>query len=126
MTQEEINEIYERLLELTRSGALRWSRTSDDDYSVSFSRSTVSVTRGVFAGDLGVCLSIYNDDGTMEAKAFRGAIPDRSSEVKEFVLDPTDLLDLVRDRVLKYTETSTNILDELRQLDVRQRERVAR
>jgi hypothetical protein len=71
-------------------------------------------------------MSIYNDNGVLVARAFAGAAPEPSSAVKQFDLDPTELLELVRDTIYKYEQTSTNLLEELRQLDGRQKERAAR
>ena len=114
MTQEEINEIYDRLLELTSKDAIRWKGRQHllygSDFSVTLSRSSIELDRK----DASTVLRIYNDEGLLVAQAVPADYQESISYgVKDFVLDASELYDLVEGKVYKYAETSKNILDEL-------------
>lgn len=120
MTEKEVQEIYNRLLEFTKDGAIQWKKTGDSEFTTNFSRSSVTVGRELdMVDDSPVVLKIFNDGGLMVALA--STDNDVTSilgetDVKEFILDPTELFNLVREKVYKYSETSENILNELRKL----------
>lgn len=123
MTEQEIQEIYNRLLELTKAEAITWKITGESEYSVNFSRSSVVLVKdslshpNVFSYLVPV-LRIYNQDGLLVAYAAPEDMG-RETEVKAFMFDPSELFNLVQNQVYKYSETSKNILDELKELDVR-------
>src|ERR1051325_1057469 len=117
MTEQEIQEIYNRLLELTKAQAIKWKKTGASEYSVSFSRSSIEIGKVYDYDSWPVVLKIYNQDGLPIAYAARVALDDAEMEVKEFRFDPAELFDIVQDQVHKYSETSKNILDELKELD---------
>lgn len=110
MTEEEVKEIYNRLLELTKAGSIRWKKTNDSEYTTSFSRSSVAVDKEAEAW-----MTIYNEDGLPIVYAGPRTV-DFPEPVKEFILDPSELFDLVEEKVYKHSETTKNILDELRKL----------
>lgn len=122
MTEQEVQEIYNRLLELTKAGKVQWKQTDEEEFTTNFSRSSVSVgiedisDGGQFDGEEAV-LRIYNDAGIVVAyaapKIGMGII---DPSVKEFRLNPVELFNLVQEKVYKYSETSENILSELRKL----------
>ncbi len=121
MTEEEVQEIYSRLLELTRAGAIQWKKTGEEEFTTSFVRSSVTIGKDYehFFDDLNEplkVLKIYNDDGLMVAYAAQRALEGEEEGVKAFILDPSELFDLVQGRVYKYSETTENILNELRKL----------
>jgi len=123
MTEQEVQEIYNRLLELTKAGKVKWEQTGENEFTINFSRSSVTVEvedisdGGQFDGGEPV-LKIYNDAGLVVAYAARkigvGVIDDPN--VQEFELNPSDLFNLVQEKVYKYSETTENILSELRKL----------
>jgi len=118
MTEKEVQEIYNTLLELTKAGAIQWKKTGEEEFTTNFSRSSVTVEIENNFNDGGqAVLKIYNDAGHLIAYAAHkigmGVV---GSEVKEFDLNPSDLFNLVEERVYKYSETSENILNELRKL----------
>ena len=121
MTEKEVQEIYNRLLELTKADKIQWKRTGDEEFITSFSRSSVTVemNRDFDPQGLGV-LKIFNDAGMMVAYAApeEGIV---EYGVKVFNLDPSELFGLIRDKVFKYSETSRSILDELEQLEFSQK-----
>lgn len=117
MTEKEIREIYDRLLDLTKSRAIRWKKTGESEYSVSFSRSSVTVERDHNYEELLIVLRIFNEEGLLVACAALDEL-DEEQEVKQFVFDPSELFNLVQDEVYKYSETSENILNELRELEL--------
>ena len=119
MTEQEVKEIYNRLLEFTKAGAIQWKKTGEEEFTTSFSRSSVTVEIEDTPVDQGgqAAFKIFNDAGIMVAYAGPMAgmgIVD--SAVKEFNLDPSELFNLVQEKVYKYSETSENILNELRKL----------
>jgi hypothetical protein len=119
MTEKEIREIYDRLLELTKSRAIRWKRSGYLEYSVSFSRSSVAVAFDDFDGHKSTVLKVFNEDGVLVACATtRSEIPELDEGVEQFTFDPSELFYLVQDEVYKYSETSENILNELRELEL--------
>lgn len=116
MTEQEFTEIYSDLLQLTKSKKIQWKRTNDDAYIVTFSRSSVSLGLDNEYGASEYYMRIYNEDGLLIVAA-PVARPDAYSDrVRQFSLDPSDLYRLVEAQIFKYSETSRNILDELRQL----------
>ncbi len=121
MTEKEVQEIYNRLLKLTKAGSIQWKRTGEEEFTTSFSRSsvTIEIDRDFDSGGLGV-LKIFNDAGMMVAFAApeEGIV---EYGVKVFNLDPSELFGLIRDKVFKYSETSRSILDELEQLEFSQK-----
>lgn len=116
MTEQEVQEIYNRLLELTKAGTIQWKKTGDEEFMTSFSRSsvTVGIDRGFSNGE--AVLEIYNDTGLRVAYAAPNPMGLTGPGVKEFELDPSELFNLVQEKIYRYTETSENILDELRKL----------
>ena len=120
MTEKEVQEIYSRLLELTKAGAIQWKKTGDLEFTTSFSRSSVTIEYDYnyeFANLDGPpkVLRIYNDDGVLVAYGSPEEL-DEEGGVQGFILDPSELFDLVREKVYKYSETTENILNELRKL----------
>jgi hypothetical protein len=117
MTEQEVQEIYDRLLELTKAGTIQWKNTGEWEFTTSFSRSSVTVEMEYILSEEGqAALKIYNDAGLMVAYAAPKPMGISGSGVKEFELDPSELFSLIQDKVYKYSETSENILDELRKL----------
>ena len=120
MTEEEVKEIYNRLLELTKAGTLQWKQTGESEFTTNFARASVTVRIGpdVF-GDSPIVLRIVNDSGVMVALASSNldiAEIIGGAFEKRFNLDVTELFNLVLERVYKYSETSEDILKELRKL----------
>lgn len=118
MTQQEVQEIYDRLLELTKAGAIQWKKSGEKEFTTSFSRSSVAI-EGDWSRSAGAfsALKIYNDDGIVVAYAVpTTVIANLSPGAKKFELNPHELYSLVQDKVYKYSETSENLLDELRHL----------
>lgn len=122
MTEKEVQEIYNRLLKLTKVGRIQWKKTGEEEFTTSFSRSSVIITKDHDYDDPPPILKIFNDDGIMVACA-APVEEDVTVEygVKEFNLDPSELFDLVQDEVYKYSETSRSILDELEELEFSQK-----
>lgn len=118
MTEKEVQEIYNRLLELTKTGAIQWKKTGEEEFTTSFSRSSVTVEVEYIFDQAGrVVLKIFNDAGLMVAyAASMTGMGNIGSAVKEFDLDPSELFNLVQEKVYKYSETSEDILNELRKL----------
>src|SRR5688572_29363307 len=117
MTENEIHEIYKRLLELTQLDALQWKKIGDSEFTASFPRSSVTIEQDYnydFDGPP-IVLKIYNNDGIMVACGSPNEL-DVEGGVKEFILDPSELFNLVQEKVYKYSETSQDILNELRKL----------
>ncbi len=118
MTEQEVKEIYNRLLELTRAGTILWKKTGEEEFTTSFSRSSVTIEIEDFFDQGGqAALKIFNDAGIMVAYAAPNiglGIVDPA--VKEFNLDPSELFSLVQEKVYKYSETTENILKELEKL----------
>jgi hypothetical protein len=118
MTEKEIREIYDRLLELTKSHAIRWKKTGGGEYSVSFSRSSVNIEKDYgYVDDVPIVLKIFNEEGLLVAYAATSELEEVEA-VKHFIFDPSELFNLVQDEVYKYSETSENILNELRELEL--------
>ena len=124
MTEQEVQEIYNRLLELTKAGKIRWEKTGEEEFTTNFSRSSVTVEIediGVVHGGQPV-LKIYNDAGRIVAyAAHKIGMGVTGSGVKEFNLNPSELYNLVEESVYKYAETSKSILDELKELELSQK-----
>jgi hypothetical protein len=119
MTEKEIREIYDRLLDLTKTRAIRWKKTEESEYMVSFSRSSVTVGKD-YDRDIEIeliALRIFNEEGLLVAYASLRDL-EEDEEVKQFIFDPSKLFDLVQNEVYKYSETSENILNELRELEL--------
>jgi hypothetical protein len=119
MTEQEVQEIYNRLLELTNADTIQWKQTGDAEFTTSFSRASVTVERKpkVLGGT--TILKIYNDAGLMVAYVSpkeANALDAISLGAKEFIFDPSELFNLVRDKV--HSNTTEDILDELRKLKV--------
>jgi hypothetical protein len=117
MTEKEVQEIYNSLLELTKAGAIQWKKTGEEEFTANFSRSSVIITKDHDYDDPPPVLKIFNDSGIMVACA----APDEEDisveyGVKEFNLDPSELFSLVQEKVYRYSETTENILNELRKL----------
>jgi hypothetical protein len=117
MTEEEIQEIYNRLLALTKAQAIKWEKIGESEYSVNFSRSSVTVEKDYNYDPLPVVLRIYNQDGLLVAYAASSDDLLVEDGAEGFKLDPSELFDLAQSGVYKYSETSKNILDELKKLD---------
>lgn len=115
MTEKEVQEIYSRLLELTKAGTIQWKKTAEEEFTTSFPRSSVAVGKIWVSNAPEAVMWIYNDDGLLVARVSLNEL-DVGEGVKEFILDPSELLDLVQERVYKYSETTENILSELRKL----------
>jgi hypothetical protein len=115
MTEKEVQEIYERLLELTKAGAVQWKKTDENEFAANFSRSSVGIGRSATPNNPLTFMWIYNEDGLLVARIAPVARGE-SEGVREFMLDPSELFNLVQDKVYKYSETTENILDELRKL----------
>jgi hypothetical protein len=117
MTEKEIQEVYDRLIELTKGRAIRWKKTGDSEYTVNFSRSSVTVEKDHEYEELPSVMRIFNEDGILIAYAAPFEL-DAEGGVKEFIFDPSELFNLVQNEVYKYSETSENILNELRELEL--------
>ncbi|MCI0488031.1 MAG: hypothetical protein L0229_15685 [Blastocatellia bacterium] len=128
MTEQEMQEIYNRLLDLTKAGRVKWKKTGGFDkakgyeYTLSFSRSSVIIEKSYDYLPPLTVLKIYNQDGLPIAIASddSGEVTDEvilEDPVEVFSIDPSELFDLVQSQVYKYSETTTNILDELRKLE---------
>jgi hypothetical protein len=126
MTEQEVQEIYNRLLELTKAGKIKWEKTEEEEFTTNFSRSSVSVgIEGLLFGEQ-VALKIYNDVGNIVAYAAqKPVIGLLAPEVKTFNLNPSELYKLVDEGIeeglYKYSETSRSILDELKELEFSQK-----
>ena len=123
MTEQEVQEIYKRLLELTKAGKIRWEKTSSTEFTTNFSRSSVTVEKeGLLTGKQ-VALKIYNDVGLMVAYAANSTGLDFivGTGVKEFKLDPSELYAFIQENLYKYSETTKSILDELKELELSQK-----
>jgi hypothetical protein len=116
MTEKEIKEIYDRLLSLTKNHAIRWKKTEDSEYLVNFSRSSVAIERYYYPEYVLTVLKVFNEDGILVAYAASQELLDEEEGAKQFVFDPSELFNLVQDEVYKYSQTSENILNELREL----------
>lgn len=120
MTEEEFKEIYNRLLELTKAGTIKWKKTGSSEFTTSFARSSVAVEQDFhhYFDDLDgspKVLRIYNDDGILVAYGSSHELSEEDG-VKVFILDPSELFNLVQEKVYKYSDTTANILAELRKL----------
>ena len=133
MTEQEVQEIYSRLLELTKAGKVKWEKTGEKEFTANFSRSSVSVEkeeqgieglaealRGEFKDRF--ALNIYNDAGLIVAYANNSKKIKLGLGVKTFKLDPSELYHLVEESIkedfYKYSETSRSILDDLKELEL--------
>jgi len=122
MTEKEVQEIYNRLLELTKAGKIQWEKTGEEEFASNFSRSSVTVEMQDMIDPNEVALKIFNDAGIMVAYASPLAgIGLVDSGVKEFDLNPSDLFDLIQENVFIYSDTSRSILDELKELEFSQK-----
>jgi hypothetical protein len=110
MSEKEVQEIYNRLLELTKAGTIQWKKTDESEYTANFSRSSVALNK-----EETVFMTVYNEDGLEIAYVAPHKV-DVPEPVKEFILDPSELFDLVEEKVYKHSETTENILNELRKL----------
>jgi hypothetical protein len=117
MTEKEIREIYDRLLALTKSRAIQWKKTGDSEYSVSFSRSSVTIEQDHDHEFDPIILEIFNEEGILVAYAALEELYEAEG-VKKFVFDPSELFYLVEEGIYKYSQTSENILNELRKLEL--------
>ena len=117
MTEKEIQEIYDRLLALTNSRAIQWKKTGSSEYSVNFSRSSVTIEEDHDDVEDPIVLEIFNEDGILIAYAALEELHE-GEDVKKFVFDPSELFYLVEEGVHKYSQTSENILNELRELEL--------
>jgi hypothetical protein len=111
-------DIYERLLNLTRARAIRWKKTNDAEFMMNFSRSSVVIERDYNYVEPPVVMKVFNEDGLLIAYASLTALEEGES-VKAFTFDPSDLFRLVQEQVHKYSETSKNLLDELKEMELR-------
>lgn len=119
MTEKEIREIYDRLLGLTKSRAIRWKKIGLLEYAVNFSRSSVTVEKiHDFLGDETIVLKVFNENGVLVACASLSEELNLEEGVKQFTFDPSELFDKVQEEVYKYSDTSENILNELRELEL--------
>ena len=117
MTEKEMQEIYARLLELTKQGRLTWRPDGENEFTTSFSRSSVSISTGMSIPHSLSLLRIHNQEGVIVAVAANDTdLIAESLSVFVFALDPSELFNLVQESVYKYSETSQNILHELREL----------
>jgi hypothetical protein len=121
MTEAEFKEIYDRLLVLTKSGAIQWKKTGDTEFTTSFVRSSVTIQNdyNYHFDELDrppKVLRIYNDDGLLIAYGAPDELSDEGYAAQAFILDPSELFNLVKERVYKFSETTENILEELRKL----------
>jgi hypothetical protein len=116
MTEQEIKEIYDHLLVLTKARAIQWKKTGNSEFAISFSRSSVVVERVWDFGDLAIAMNVVNEDGLLIAYACRMDLA-RGSAIVWFDFDPAELFNLIEGQVYKYSETSKNILDELKALE---------
>src|ERR687884_693491 len=101
MTEEEVKEIYNRLLELTKAGTLQWKQTGESEFTTSFARASVTVGLGPHVLDSPVVLQIFNDSGLMVALASSNLdVADLigGAYAKRFKLDVEELFDLVLER----------------------------
>src|SRR5947209_19962675 len=100
MTDQEVREIYNRLLELTKAGAIQWKKTAEEEFTASFSRSSVTIERFYIADEPIVVMKIYNEDGLSIAlvSSYDLGVED---ETLQFILDPSNLYNLVQDKVHK-------------------------
>src|SRR5947209_4280923 len=100
MTEQEVREIHNRLLELTEAGKIQWKKTGDVEFTTNFSRSSVTIAvEDIFEGGQAV-LKIYNDAGLLVAyAAHKTGMGVVGSAVQEFDLDPSDLFNLVQEKV---------------------------
>ena len=119
MTKQEMQEIYNRLLELTKGGKVKWEKVGRSEYVRNFSQSSVAVEKDWNCEPPMIVLKIYNQDGHLIAIASDDidALIEEENEVERLTLDPSELFDLVQSQVYKYSETTTNLLDELRKLE---------
>ncbi len=58
MTEKEVQEIYSRLLELTKASAIQWKKTGESEYTANFSRSSVALNKEEIT-----FMTLYNEDG---------------------------------------------------------------
>src|SRR5436309_13836204 len=124
MTRKEVQEIYDRLLKLTRAGMVQWKQTGTEEFTTNFSRSSVTVGKDIDYDEPPIFLKIFNANGIMVACAASEEhieYLDTDYGAKVFNLDPSELFGLVQDEVYKYSETSRSILDELRELELSQK-----
>lgn len=124
MTEQEIQEIYDRLLDLTKARAIKWKKTDEAEYTTSFSRSSVVIEKKFDYDGGPIVMQIYNQDGLLVAYAAPNDL-DLDFEAKIFVFDPSELYNVVQEEVHQYSETSKSILDELRGIDLDLREKQA-
>jgi hypothetical protein len=104
---------------LTKAGAIQWKKTGEGEFTASFTRSSVGIGKVWLPDGSATTMWIYNEDGLLVARVSSEEISryfEVDDEVKEFVLDPSELFSLVKNKVYKYSETTESILDELRKL----------
>ncbi|MDT5062748.1 MAG: hypothetical protein QOH63_3207 [Acidobacteriota bacterium] len=116
MTEQEIKEIYSHLLGLTKVRAIQWKKTGNSEYAISFSRSTVVVERDWNFDEPVIAMNIFNEDGLLIAYACETDLA-RNEAIIWVDFDPAELFNLIEGQVYKYSETSKNILDELKALE---------
>src|ERR1700759_1038688 len=108
MTEKEVQEIYNQLLELTKAGTIQWTKTGSEEFTTSFSRSSVTVGKDHNYDEPSSSLKIFNDSGIIVALAApdEDYVDDVDYGTKFFNLDPSELFNLVQEKVYKYSETS--------------------
>jgi hypothetical protein len=122
MTEPEIKEIYDHLLGLTKARAIQWKKTGSSEFAISFSRSSVVIERDWNYQEPVIAMNVFNEDGLLIAYAC-GTDLARDEAIVWFDFDPTELFILVEVQVYKYSETSKNILDELKALENKRKTR---
>ena len=116
MTEKELHEIYQNLLDLTKQGMLEWANLGSDTYEINFSRSSITI---YFDADLqpygrAAVMNVYNEDGKLIASS--SPLHEESTTVKYFDLDVSELFSLIQSRIYKYSETAKGILEELKKI----------
>ncbi|PYS47926.1 MAG: hypothetical protein DMF68_14735 [Acidobacteria bacterium] len=118
MTEQEVKDIYERLLNLTKARKIHWKKTDNYEYLMNFSRSSVVIEKDFNYVEPPIVMKVFNEDGVLIAYASLKDLEEGES-VKAFNFDTSELFRLVQEQVHKYSETSKNLLDELKELELR-------
>lgn len=119
MTEQELKEIYNRLLALTKARAIQWRKTGGSEYTVSFSRSSIVIETDWNYVEPVIVMKVFNEDGLLVAYASNKDLA-KDEAIMYFDFDPSELFNLVQAQVYRYSETSQNILDELKGLEEEQ------